>query len=218
VRLGHPAHADDQRRVPQRDPVGPGPLRHGGVRRAHPLLQPVLDLALGPPVGLLGLHPLEVRDDHAAGVRQDVRHDGDPAVGQHPVALAGGRAVRALHHPARLDRRGGVLVQHVLGRGGDQHVDVERQQLRVRQRVGAREADDGAGLGDVAQQRGDVQAARRVHAAVLVADRHDPRAALGEEPRRVRADLAEALHGGGHLGQLGAGVGQRRGGGVHDAP
>ncbi len=46
---------------------------------AHPVGEASFDLIDAPPVGLVGLHPLEVRHDHTAGVGQDVGYD-EPAV------------------------------------------------------------------------------------------------------------------------------------------
>src|SRR5439155_3167157 len=46
----------------------------------HDLLQPCRDLALAPEVVLETLDPLEIRDDDAAGVREDVGDHRHPAI------------------------------------------------------------------------------------------------------------------------------------------
>ena len=52
------------------------------------------------------LHPLEVGDGDAAGVREDVRQDRDAALGQDRVRLDRGRPVRALGDQLRAWIRG----------------------------------------------------------------------------------------------------------------
>ena len=78
--------------------------------------------------------------------------------------------------------------------GGHQQIDVEFQQQVGVDRVGATEADDGAGGIDVCLQCRDVDAVLVVDGAVLIGDGHDAGAGFGEQDGCVAADLAEALH------------------------
>ena len=69
------------------------------------LVQPRVHLVLLPEVLLQALHPLEVRDDDAAGVREHVREDEDAALLEDLVGGRRGRAVRALADDPRLHLR-----------------------------------------------------------------------------------------------------------------
>ena len=66
----------------------------------HQLDQAVVHLLLRPEELLAALQPLEVGDGDAAGVGDDVRHDGDAALGEDGVGLEIGRAVGALYEQA----------------------------------------------------------------------------------------------------------------------
>src|SRR2546426_5467804 len=66
----------------------------------HDLLQPCRDLALAPEVVLEILDPLEIRDDDAAGVREDVGDHRHPAIAQDRDGLRGRR--RSEEHTSEL--------------------------------------------------------------------------------------------------------------------
>src|SRR5215217_5022917 len=86
------------------------------------VVEPLVHLFLLPEVLLEALHPLEVGDDDAAGVRKHVREDEDPAVLEDLVGARRDRAVRALADDSRL-HVGGVLVRdHLLERARSQDV------------------------------------------------------------------------------------------------
>ena len=58
------------------------------------------DLVARPEEAAEVLHPFEVGDGHAAGVREDVGQDGNPSLAEDLVGLERRRAVRALRdHP-----------------------------------------------------------------------------------------------------------------------
>ena len=141
------------------------------------------------------LHPLEVRDGDAAGVREDVRQHEDAALGEDRVRLDRGRAVGALRDESRMDAAGVVLGHLILARR--QHEDVARQleQLGVRDvaRVGV--AVQRSVLADPAwrRRRGRARLRRgRRPPRPRPRRRRAPRAA--SSVRRDPADVAEALH------------------------
>ena len=75
-------------------------------RVAHLVGELAPDLVAVPEQAPEILHPLEVRDRDAAGVREDVRHDGDAALAEDLVGLDRRRPVRALDDQRRLDAVG----------------------------------------------------------------------------------------------------------------
>src|SRR6478736_4791559 len=83
VCLGDPLNGEASRGGAQRQ------IEARGVRvnllpgAAHPVGEASFDLIDAPPVGLVGLHPLEVRHDHTAGVGQDVGYDKPTGVVEH---------------------------------------------------------------------------------------------------------------------------------------
>jgi hypothetical protein len=82
----------------------------------------------------------------------------------------------------------------ILERGRHEDVDGQLEQLRrAAHRRSAFEARQAAAPHDVRDRIIDVDAARSAKAALGVADRDDFDAALRQELRRVRADVAEPL-------------------------
>ena len=71
--------------------------RRPSPRSGRAPVEPVHHLVARPEILLQVLHPFEIADDDAAGVAQDVGDDEDPvvALGENPVGLGRGRAVRA---------------------------------------------------------------------------------------------------------------------------
>ena len=69
-------------------------------------VQALVHLALRPEELLEALHPLEVRDDDAAGVREHVGDDEHAVLLEDLVGVRRRRAVRALEHDPRLDAVG----------------------------------------------------------------------------------------------------------------
>src|SRR5262245_49904703 len=194
LRFGHALDAAHQRRGAEIDALR---ARHGPdvLRRAlHQADQAVVHLLLAPEELLEALHPLEVGDRHAAGVREDVGHDGDAALAQDRVGVEPGRAVRALDDELRLDALRVLAGDLVLHRGGDQHVARQLEQRLVADRLRAGQALQLPVLGEVAIDFDEIDAARRVHAAAHVREPDQLRAVLHGDAGRRAADLAEALH------------------------
>src|SRR5207245_10374745 len=134
------------------------------------------------------LHRLEVSHDHATGVRKDVRHDQDAALGEEAVRLRGHRTVRPLNNDPRADLVGVVACDLSLQGGGDKYVDVHREELRIRNARHTGEAFECArGIAaNVLDRSSDVDAVRRRVATAHVRYRDDP------APRR-RQRLAVTL-------------------------
>src|SRR3712207_2777840 len=130
-----------------------------------------VDLLELPEERLTVLDPLEVRDGDAAGVAEDVRDDGDPLRLQDLVGLRGGRAVGALGDQLRLDPVGVAAGDHPFERGGHEDVAVELEQVGATEPLGARRADDAAGLLALAAGEGQVDAVAAEDGALGVADR-----------------------------------------------
>src|SRR4029077_14849560 len=103
-----------------------------------------VDRLLFPEEGLQVLHPLEVRDNHSAGVGDDVRDDEDPAVVQDGVRLGSDRGVCAFGDQPRANLARVVARDLVLDCGGHEHRNRELEQLGVGDAVGLLEAGDPA--------------------------------------------------------------------------
>ena len=161
--------------------------------RLDDLVQTGVDLVFLPEVLLQALHPLEVRDDDAAGVREHVRKD------QHAVrfedVVGGGRdrPVRAFDDHLRLDLRGVLLGDDLLERARREHVAVDRHELLVRDAVAALQLGERAAVALVRERSCNVDAVRVEDAARRVGDGDDLRAELRDELGEERADVAEAL-------------------------
>ena len=115
-RLGDPLHREPVRGRPhpRREALRGGP---GLLERArHDVVELRVDLVLLPEVLLEPLDPLEVRDDHAAGVREHVGEHEDPAVLEDLVRGGRRRAVRRLADHVRADARRVLGVDHLLER------------------------------------------------------------------------------------------------------
>ena len=94
-----------------------------GIEAAdHDVLEAVVDLVLRPEEVLQVLHPLEVADGHATGVREDVGDDGDAAFLEDRVGLGGSGAVGCLDDEAGLDAVGVGMGQLAFQGGGDKDV------------------------------------------------------------------------------------------------
>ena len=159
------------------------------------VVQPRVDLLFLPEVLLQALHPLEVGDDDAARVREHVREDEDALVLEDLVGGRGDRPVRALADDPRLHLRRVVRADHLLERAGREHVALQQQQLLVRDRVAAAEARQRPVLGLVREHARHVEPFRSMQPTARVRDGDHERALLGEHPREMTADVAEALHG-----------------------
>src|SRR5579859_4270697 len=92
-RRRHLADPDDERRAPQGHSLALGQIPDTVKCVAHLLGEPLADLLTAPEKPAEVLHPFEVRDGYAARVREDVREDDDPALGEDRIGLDGRRAV-----------------------------------------------------------------------------------------------------------------------------
>ena len=92
----------------------------------------VADLVAAPEEPAEILHPFEVRDGDAAGVREDVGQDRDAPLGEDRVGLERGRAVRAFRDQPRLDPVRVLLGHLILARGENENVAGKLEQLLVR--------------------------------------------------------------------------------------
>ena len=132
----------------------------------HPPAQVGRDLVRIPEKPLSILHPLQMGDDDATGVGQDVRHDDDPLLLEDAIGLGSYWTI------CSLDDRPGAYTMSVgrrdlrFHRRWHEHVDVQRQKPGV---VNVLDAWRGEAcqepirrLADVLLQGGDVQPIRMV--------------------------------------------------------
>ena len=121
-----------------------------------------VDLVLLPEVLLQALHPLEVRDDDAAGVREDVGEDEHALVLEDRVGGRGDGAVRALDDDLRLDlgrrSRSSITCSSAHGARMSQS---SSEQLVVRDLLAARRAGERAVRALVRERGRDVDARSR---------------------------------------------------------
>ena len=148
-----------------RDLLGLRPRAHGVVAAHHHLTEPPVDVAGGPEDLLQVLNPLEVRHHEAPGVGKDVGDDEDVALVQDGVAVGIDGRVGALADDAGAHRCGVGRGDGRLEGGGDEQVDLERQQLRIGERLGADVVRERATFLLERRQRVDVEAGVVVEAA-----------------------------------------------------
>src|SRR5437870_12360011 len=75
---------------------------HGVKCSDHLFFEPLVHFGFPPEVAVAILNPLEIRDDHAAGVSQDVRHEQHTPTTQDYVGIWCGRPICALDDDSRL--------------------------------------------------------------------------------------------------------------------
>src|SRR5881296_2229990 len=107
----------------------------------------------------------------------------------------GGGTVRALANDFRLDLRGVLSGDDVLGSGGYQHVAVHREELLLVEWLGLGVSCELTVLLDPRDQVGDVEPLRVVQRARLVRNGHDDGALFGHQVRGHRTHVPEPLHG-----------------------
>src|SRR5919106_255147 len=148
------------------------------------------------------LDPLEVRDGHAAGIREDVGKDRNAALGEDRVRSDRRRPVRTLgHHPRPKTRR--VVGMHLILAGGEhEDVAVELEQLLVGHALAVVTAGERILLADVLLQGGNVEADLRADPTRHVRHRRHPGAEVVELARGDAPDVAEALDDAALLGEL----------------
>src|SRR5438309_485696 len=131
----HPTQPVHRRHATHRDDVGGDAGVHLVLLRRcrdlvegahHDALEPTVHSVFVPEIAAAVLHPLEVAHRHAAGVREDVGNDENTLPFEDLIGGRGGGTVRALANDFRLDLRGVLSGDDVLGSGGFQHVAVHR--------------------------------------------------------------------------------------------
>src|SRR5215210_6535455 len=135
-----------------------------GERARDDVVQLGVHLRFLPEVLLQPLYPLEVRDDDAAGVREDVREHEDSAVLQNAVRLRRHRPVGALADDSGPDLVGVVTGDHLLEGARREDVALQEEKLVVRDLVAAVEPLERPGFALVRGRGGDVQPVRIVDA------------------------------------------------------
>src|SRR6266849_4176805 len=146
------------------------PLVHRSVQdlveraRDH-MVQLRVDLLLLPEESLEVLHPLEVRHDHATGVREDVRNHEDPTLVKDGVRVGCYGSVRAFGDEAGPNAFRVLTCDLVLDRGWDEHGHRQLQQLGVGHRLSLLETTHAAADLAVLIERGEVKAVGVVNAA-----------------------------------------------------
>ena len=153
-------------------------------------------LVLCPEVFPKTLNPLEVADDHTAGVAQNVGDNENPIVslGKCEVGFGRRRAVRAFRNHGALRLCGDFRVDHALDGTGYQDVAAPRQQLHGVDRRLIRAAFQSTMFGDVLDRRLNLEALRIVESGRVIADSNDLDALAHETQRGVRANIAKALN------------------------
>src|SRR5262249_44529493 len=139
------------------------------------------------------LHPLEVRDGDAAGVREDVGKNDDTSLREDRVSGDRGRAVRALDDDLRENTRGVPAGHLTRGGGEDAPLAGKLEQAGVRDRPGAGIPREPARVARPLSDRRNVEPGRVIDPAGNVGDGDDGRAAARELERRDTPNVAEAL-------------------------
>src|SRR5437660_1373477 len=194
-RVGNPLHG---KRVGGQAHVDS--LVHRGVKDVvegarDDVMQLGVDLLFLPEEGLEVLHPLEVGDDHASSVGDDVGDEEYAAVVQDGIGVGRDRRVGAFGDQAGTDPRSVVRRDDILGGGRHKHCDRQLEELRIGNAVGLLEARDAAADLLVLTQRCEVEAVRVVDTTLGVADGDNLEPGLRQQARSRPADLAIALHG-----------------------
>jgi len=140
-----------------------------------------------------GLSPFDVTCYDAAAVCKDVGYDHDARVGKRRIAFGRRGPVGALDHQRRAHPRRALGVKHVLHGGGDEAVDFESEKFLVRYRL-ALGTFEVPSPGMIVHERFDIEAARVIHAAAALAQRHHLCAPRRKEMRGPGADVSETLN------------------------
>src|SRR3989449_7970565 len=104
-------------------------------RTHHDALEAPVDGVLAPEVTAAVLYPLEVAHGPAAGVRENVRNDENALLLENLVGRRRRRAIRPFADDLRLDLRGVLTGDDVLGGGGHEHVTLHREQCLLADRL-----------------------------------------------------------------------------------
>src|SRR5258708_37553375 len=90
-----------------------------------------VDLFLFPEEGLEVLDPLEIGNDHTAGVGDHVRDDKDAALVEDRIGIRRDRGVGAFGDQSSANPSSIALVDLILHPGGNKHRDRQLEELRV---------------------------------------------------------------------------------------
>src|SRR3989339_306793 len=166
------------------------------VGGGHFFVKALVDVFRLPVVHIKILDHLEVGDGYAARVTEEVGDDVDAVLVEDLIGLGGRGTVGELGDDLRPDPRGVFLGDHVFQCRGEENVHVQFEELRIADRLRAREAADRGGLRLVLRNGFPVEPAFVHDATFRVADGDN----LGAEPRlreegRVEAGVAETLDG-----------------------
>src|SRR6266513_3731047 len=143
------------------------------------------------------LYPLEVRDDHAAGVAENIRDHENfvPAVFENPVCLWCSRTVRCLGEDTALDLTSVLSVNNSIDRGWNKDVARQSQKFPWINVVVLSEGPQISLLKHGLLRGFHVNSLRIVDCCGMIADPDDFDAAfVGERQSCHRADVAESLH------------------------
>src|SRR6266566_2023647 len=196
-RVGYPLHGDRVRGQTHVDALVHRGMKDVVERARDDVVQLRVDLLLLPEESLEVLHPLEVGNDHAACVGDDVWDQEYAAVVEDGIGVGRHRCVGTFGDQARPDPRSVVRRDDVLSRRRHQHCHRQLEELRVGDVVRFLEARDAAADLLVLVECGEVEPVRVVDAALRVAYRDDLEAGFRQEAGSRAADLAVTLHGNG---------------------
>src|SRR5258706_8765423 len=159
------------------------------------VMQLGVDLLLLPEEGLEVLDPLEVRDDHATRVGDNVGHDEDVPVVEDRVRLRRDRRIGSFRDQPSANSTRIVAGDLVLHGRRHEHGDGQLDDLVVRDVVGLLETGHSATNRPVLFQGREIEPAGVVHTSAGIADGDDLQPGLREEAGRRPSDLAVTLHG-----------------------
>src|SRR5207249_9282085 len=145
------------------------------------------------------LHPLEVRNDHAAGVAKNIRDDENfvPALFENPVCLRCSRTVRCLGKDTALELTGVLSVNHSIDGGWNKDVARQSEELLGIDMIILSEGPQISLLKHVLLGGFHVNSLRIVDCCGVIADPDDFDAAFVSERQSChRTDVAEPLHDG----------------------
>src|SRR5713226_9269138 len=160
----------------------------------HRVLKPFVDYALSPEITHSVLHPFEVRNSHAAGIRKDVGDYEDSLLVQNLVRRRGCWSISSFGQHLALQSPGIVRRDLIFSRRRNQHVAIQFQQFRVADVFRTLVALKRARRLQILQSRGDVDAFRVVNAATHVGYAGYFKACFVKQQCRDAADVPAPLH------------------------
>src|SRR5438093_337184 len=153
----------------------------------------------GPQKCLQTLYPLEVRNDHAAGVAENIRDHENfvPALFENPVCLWCSRTVGCLGKDTAFELTSVLSVNHSIDRGWNKDVARQSEEFLGIDMVVLSERPQISLLKHMLLRGFHINSLRIVDRCGVIADPDDFDAAfVGERQSCDRADVAESLHDG----------------------